>query len=635
MTRNALRWLGGLLVLYLVAPLVFFVERFVSGPERGFHVGGLWPALLISLSTATVSLALICLFGIPLAYVLARSTSAWSRVVEIAVTLPLALPPVMGGLIVVYLVGPYSFLGTHVDSNLTNSVYGIVIAMTFTSAPFLILAARAAFEVVDPALLDVAATLGHGAVSRLVRVAIPAAGPGIRAGMTMTWLRAFGEYGAVTILAYNPASLPIYTVNEFMARGLAPTLAPTMLALVVAALVVALSRARLPRRGRIDVSDVVSEAPALTPSARLRFHVAHRVGSFALDLAHEARFDNVAVLGASGSGKSVLVRALAGLYGSNAGTVIFGDTDVSALPPERRRVGYVAQGFSLFPHLTVWQNMMFPTRARAPLARYWLEHLRLAGLENRLPSQLSGGQRQRVALAQTLCSSPDVLLLDEPFSALDMPIRRELQRELRHLQRETGLATLIVTHDPAEAAFLAGEIMVIDAGRLRQSDANRQLFSRPVSPDVARLLGVTNLFSARTTPTGLVTPGGTRLALDVASFAPQSEVLWSVRPEAVIVHGDDASDGFHDVDEPVRRVAVRATLADVADVGTGVELFVTLDAELELHARASSAPDLAVGDDCWVRIDVNEINVWLDPSGVTRSPADLTNDASASPHPRG
>ncbi len=607
MARHALRWLGALLVVYLLAPLVLFAVRFARAPERGFHVAGLFPSLLISLLSATVTLAITCVTGIPLAYVLGRSRGAFARAVEVAVTLPLALPPVMGGIVVVYLVGPYSFLGRQFHGQLTNSVVGIIIAMTFSSAPFLILSARAAFASIDPALLEVAATLGHSEFSRFTRVALPSAGPEIRAGMTMTWLRAFGEYGAVTILAYNPASLPIYTVNEFMARGLAPTLAPTMLALGVAAAVVLASRARGPHRRHGNVATITPEQPSLTRSARLDVDVAVRRGEFELRLRHAAHHDNLAVLGPSGAGKSVLVRALAGLYGSAVGTVTFGEDDVSARRPERRRVGYVAQGFTLFTHLTVWRNLMFPTNARAGVARYWLTHLRLEGLEDRYPSELSGGQRQRVALAQALCSSPEILLLDEPFSALDMPIRRDLQRELRQLQRETGLATLIVTHDPEEAAYLAQEILVIDDGRLLQADLTRHLFARPASRDVARLLGVANLHQGRVTGDGVVTPGGTRLDADVGGLDAGTPVLWSIRPERVTVRRAVPP-------APLDRagVVVTATLEDLADVGVAVDLYVRLDGDLELRARRDNAEGFVVGESCDVTLAREDIEVWSD-----------------------
>jgi molybdate transport system permease protein len=609
--------LGALLVVYLVAPLVLFAVRFARAPARGFHVAGLLPSLLISLGGATVSLALICVVGLPLAYVLGRSRSTVARIVEVAVTLPLALPPVMGGIIVVYLVGPYSFLGSHLGRHLTNSLTGIVIAMTFSAAPFLILSARAAFASIDRSLLDVAATLGHSEVSRFVRVAVPVAGPAIRAGMAMTWLRAFGEYGAVTILAYNPASLPIYTVNEFMAQGIAPTLAPTMLALVVAGAVVLVSRARVAHRGLVDLATIPLEPPSPTASARLRWDVARHLGTFDLHLAHEASSEHVAVLGPSGSGKSVLLRTLAGVEGPGVGRVAFGEDDVSATAPARRRVGYVAQGFSLFPHLTVWRNLMFATDARPGVARYWLTHLRLEGLENHWPAQLSGGQRQRVALAQALCHSPAVLLLDEPFAALDGPIRHELQRELSRLQRETRLATVLVTHDPEEAALLAREVVVITAGRVLQSATTRELFARPVSPEVARLLGIANVQRARTTAAGLRTPGGTLIARDTPDLAPDTAVLWSIRPERISVRAahdvadpDPNADPDLNADPDPATTSLRATLSDLADVGTAVDLYLRLDDDVELRARLADPVDLVVGAPCVLTVDRDDIAVW-------------------------
>lgn len=617
MTRSPLRWLGALLVFYLVAPIALFLLRFARAPERGFHVAGLFPALTISLTTATISLAITCVLGIPLAYVLGRSRSPLSRIIEVIVALPLALPPVIGGIVVVYLVGPYSFLGRHVDSQLTNSAVGIVIAMTFTSAPFLVLSARAAFASVDQSLLDVAATLGHAEFSRFVRVAIPVAGPEIRAGMTMTWLRAFGEFGAVTILAYNPASLPIYTVNEFMARGIAPTLAPTMIALLVAIVVVVLSQVNRPRGHHVNFVKIPLESPLRTSTTGIDFDVSRRRGSFALELSYHPVANNVAVLGPSGSGKSLLLRAIAGVEGP-VGTVRFGADDVSAKRPEDRRVGYLAQGFSLFAHLTVWRNLMFPTNARAGAARYWLERLGLEGLENRYPHQLSGGQRQRVALAQALCHAPEVLLLDEPFSALDEPVRRELQRELRQLQRETGLTTIIVTHDPHEAALLAHEIMVIKDGRPLQSGANRAIFSRPASREVARLLGITNLHRARTTKDGLVGDDGTVVYVDTSNWASETAVLWTIRPDRVVVHSrkeSPASAQSASIDLPLGDVMtspVSATLIDLADIGTEVDLYFRLGALTELHARCDSVGELVIGEAYFLTWAPGAIEFWAD-----------------------
>ena len=171
--RSPLPWLGGLIVVYLAVPLVAFVVRFFDSPGRGFHVPGLFPSLFVSLESATISLALITLLGVPLAYVLARYPGRLASFIGLVVLLPLALPPLMSGILLIYLVGPYTFLGQLSGGHLTKSLAGIVLAQTFCAAPFLIVAARSAFGAVDPAMLDMAATLGHSEFSRFRRVALP------------------------------------------------------------------------------------------------------------------------------------------------------------------------------------------------------------------------------------------------------------------------------------------------------------------------------------------------------------------------------------------------------------------------------------------------------------------------------
>lgn len=186
--RSPLPWLGGLIVVYLAVPLVAFAARFFESPRRGFHVPGLFPSLFVSLESATIALALITLLGIPLAYLLARSHGRLASLIGFVVLLPLALPPLMSGILLIYLVGPYTFLGHLFGGHLTNSLTGIVLAMTFCAAPFLIVAARSAFGTIDPGTLDMAATLGHTELSRFRRVALPLAAPGIGAGMVLASL---------------------------------------------------------------------------------------------------------------------------------------------------------------------------------------------------------------------------------------------------------------------------------------------------------------------------------------------------------------------------------------------------------------------------------------------------------------
>ncbi|MGC2169706.1 MAG: ATP-binding cassette domain-containing protein [Acidimicrobiales bacterium] len=599
--KSPLTWLGGLLVLYLGYPIVGFLVRLVTSPQRGFHAPGLFSALWVSVAGATMSLALVTLCGVPLAYVLARSKGRLAAVVGVLVQIPLALPPLMSGIILVYIIGPYTFLGQLFGEHLTDSMVGVVIAMSFVSAPFLVVAARAAFSGVDQGMLDVARTLGYSAVSRFVRVAVPSAGHGIRAGMLLTWLRAFGEYGAVVILAYNPASLPIYTYNQFSGRGLPTTLAPTALALAVAVVVVMVSRVRV----RVPSSRpaIVSrpQAPAVVDPQPVRFDLDHRLAEFHLRVSHESRVNHLGVLGPSGAGKSALLRCLAGLYGPSPGPVWYGDQLVSNVPAEQRGVGYVAQGFTLFPYLNVWRHLTFARESSPELASYWLEHLRLDGLEERMPSQLSGGQRQRVGLAQVLCRSPQVLLLDEPFSALDAPVRLKLRRELRRVQRETGLATVLVTHDPEEAAFLSEELMVIARGEVLQSGSSRSVFSQPNSPEVARLVGIENVHAATVVSSTTLAVSDARVAILPTSLAPGTHVHWSVRPESVNV---TASKSPSAAGEFVGRVI------EIADTGLAYELFVEYASGLEIRARTSSAPDVAPGERCQVSFRAEAVSVW-------------------------
>jgi molybdate transport system permease protein len=270
------------------------------------------------------------------------------------------------------------------------------------------------------------------------------------------------------------------------------------------------------------------------------------------------------------------------------------------VPAESRRVGYLAQGFSLFPHLTVWQHLLFPVGATAPRATYWLATLGLEDLAGRYPAELSGGQRQRVGLAQALCRSPDLLLLDEPFSALDTPVRHELRRELRHLQRETGLATVVVTHDPEEAAYLADEVIVIDQGAALQAGPTRQVFTRPASPQVARLLGVANVNRGVMSSGGSIDSSGTRIDVTEAAPGPGTSVLWKVAPEHVAL----APSG-----------GLSAVVTDMADLGTSVEYFVRVNAELELRARTAAPLPLTVGGVCGVEVPPDAVVVWTVDGG--------------------
>jgi ABC-type Fe3+/spermidine/putrescine transport system ATPase subunit/ABC-type sulfate transport system permease component len=587
--------LGGLLILYLAWPLLAFLVRLAQSGHPGFTTPGLFAALATSALAATISAALIALLGVPLAYLLARSRGSLSSLVGFVVALPLALPPLMSGILLIYVVGPYTALGELFNRALTDSLGGIVLAQTFVAAPFLIIVARAGFAAIDPALFDLAAGLGHGELARFWRVALPVAAGSLRAGLLLAWLRAFGEFGATVILAFHPYSLPVYTYLQFSATGLAATAAPTALALALAAAVVLASRIHTtPRRRKARLPVPSAPAPAL--GEPVAFDLDLRFGSFHLAARHVATSPQLAIVGPSGSGKTATLRSLAGLFGARAGSVRYGAREMAAVPTELRPIGYLPQGAGLFPHLSVWRQLNFGAGAQPGLAAHWLERLGLGGLEDRLPRELSGGQRQRVALAQALARAPRLLLLDEPFSALDAPVRDELRRELRHLQRETGVASVIVTHDGEEAALLAGEILVLVDGRIVQAGPRRELFDRPRSPQVARLLGLANLLPGEVRQRDLIGHGTIELGAPTGELAPGTAIFWRIAPERVRIGASGA---------------LEACVEDVLDLGASTEIALRLGPDLLLRARDPATRALEVGARC--RLDLPREAITVGP----------------------
>src|SRR4051812_14422876 len=203
-----------------------------------------------------------------------------------------------------------------------------------------------------------------------------------------------------------------------------------------------------------------------------------------------------ALLGPSGSGKSTLLRVIAGLETPDSGTVIIEERDVTDVPPQRRDIGFVFQHYAAFKHMTVRDNVAFGLKVRKrPKAEITakvdelLGIVGLAGYQERYPSQLSGGQRQRMALARALAVEPKVLLLDEPFGALDANVRGELRAWLRRLHEEVHVTTVLVTHDQEEAMELADRIVVLNAGRVEQEGAPRDLYDAPANEFVMGFLG--------------------------------------------------------------------------------------------------------------------------------------------------
>jgi sulfate/thiosulfate transport system ATP-binding protein len=254
-----------------------------------------------------------------------------------------------------------------------------------------------------------------------------------------------------------------------------------------------------------------------------------------------------ALLGPSGSGKSTLLRVIAGLEVPDAGRVEIAGTDATGVPPQRRGIGFVFQHYAAFKHMTVRQNVAFgltirrrPKREIAARVEELLTIVGLDGYAARYPSQLSGGQRQRMALARALAVEPQVLLLDEPFGALDAKVRGELRAWLRRLHDEVHVTTVLVTHDQEEAMEISDHIAVMDHGRIEQVGGPRDLYDRPATPFVMQFLGPVTRLGER-----LVRPHDLALSLQAEPGSVEAQVArlvhlgFEVRAELVLGDGEE------------------------------------------------------------------------------------------------
>ena len=275
--------------------------------------------------------------------------------------------------------------------------------------------------------------------------------------------------------------------------------------------------------------------------------VTHRFGSFVavrgVELAISAG-ELVALLGPSGCGKTTLLRIISGFISQSEGRILFDGEPVDALPPNRRNVGIVFQNYALFPHMSVWENVMYGLAARGtpkevarPRVEEMLRMVHLGSLADRFPRQLSGGQQQRVAVARALAPDPKLLLLDEPFGALDKGLRLDMQIEIKRIQREFGVTTILVTHDQEEALSMADRIAVMNEGVIEQVASPGDIYDLPTTLFVNQFVGHTNLLSGRLVAVRegmsevLLANGSTVCCRAAHGPAVGSQVLLSVRPE--------------------------------------------------------------------------------------------------------
>ncbi|UNQ73811.1 ABC transporter ATP-binding protein [Infirmifilum sp. NZ] len=300
----------------------------------------------------------------------------------------------------------------------------------------------------------------------------------------------------------------------------------------------------------------------------------------------------VSILGPSGCGKTTTLRIIAGLTTPDSGRVYLEDRDITFLPPEKREMGMVFQNYALWPHMTVYENVAFPLRARGlskdeieRRVREYLELVRLYELRDRYPYQLSGGQQQRVALARALAVNPKVLLLDEPLSNLDAKLRDEMRVELREIQRKLGITAVYVTHDQVEALALSDYIALMKDGKVVQFGTPKEVFFNPADEFVASFLGRTNLVPAkveRVDPEGklvLVRVGDALLKAPLRQSPTSGTVLLAVRASFA---------ELLPAGSPVADNVLEATVRTVLFTGEKYEYSVELDTGNVIRVESTS-----------------------------------------------
>lgn len=312
----------------------------------------------------------------------------------------------------------------------------------------------------------------------------------------------------------------------------------------------------------------------------------------------------IALLGPSGSGKTTLLRILAGLEGLDEGVILFDGHNITNVSPKERKVGFVFQHYALFRHMTVFDNVAYGLKVRPRKTRPSKEEIskkvnellalvKLENLADRYPSQLSGGQRQRVALARALAVEPKVLLLDEPFGALDAKVRKELRRWLRKLHNEFHVTSIFVTHDQEEALDVANRIIVMNNGKIEQIGTPEEVYERPNSPFVYDFLGNVNLFKGRL-HNGKLTHG--QFEISVPTYLDShEEAVGYVRPHDIQIEK-----------QPVNNKTVAAKIMHIHVVGPIVQIELKREdideyLEAELQKEHYKELDIKKGDIVYIR----------------------------------
>ena len=504
--------------------------------------------LWISLRIATIATVVTFFVGIATAHFMHHYRGRGRALLDSIFLAPMVLPPTVLGFLLLILLGkngPLGFLFTNAGISVVFTWYAAVITATVVALPLMYKTTLGAFEQIDSNLQQAARTLGASELTVFRRITLPLALPGLIAGATLAFARALGEFGATLMLAGNipgrTQTLPmaiyfaveggdfreasiwtgviltvalggLVSVNRWQPQG--RRLAKREEKKEDLMLVSAQENAqetdgpeKLERPDRLrHYGSMLRPAHAPTLSVTLTKHLPN----FTLDVSFSADEQPLGLLGGSGAGKSMILRCLAGIETPDAGRIVLNgrvlfdsETGIN-VPVCDRNIGILFQNYALFPHLTIAQNVAFGLHQKLPpeqiqeIVTQQLSAVHLEALAERYPHELSGGQQQRVALARALASQPEVLLLDEPFSALDTHLRDQIERQLIDRLQDYQGVTLLVTHNLDEAYRVCHQLLVLDGGTTIAHGPKHNIFEHPQTVSVAQLTGCKNISPALT-----------------------------------------------------------------------------------------------------------------------------------------
>jgi molybdate ABC transporter permease protein len=555
--------------------------------------------LWISLKVATIATVITLCLGLAIAYSMLGYKGRWKALLEGIFIAPLVLPPTVVGFLMLMLLGKYGPVGQLLPLNLSVvfTWYAAVLTGVVVAFPLMYKTTLGAFEQIDPTLLQAARTLGANEIKVFWQITLPLALPGVLVGVTLAFARALGEFGATLMLAGNiPGETQTIPMAIYFAVEAGEMQAAWFWSLIILGIslvgLVGVNVWQSKNLGRKSGSKTFRESyghfalAPLTPqfwgkiaqdfgflppelggrvqrsraypnnikdgriskaqsSSKLKVTIRKQLSGFALDVSFAAEGQPLGVLGASGAGKSLLLRCIAGIETPDSGQIVLNGRVLFDAQKKvnvkscDRHIALLFQNYALFPHLTVAQNIAFglpkglSAAAKKQEVGFHLASIQLEGFAHYYPYQLSGGQQQRVALARALASQPEVLLLDEPFSALDTHLRHQIETQmLLSLATYPGV-TLFVTHNLEEAYRVCENLMVLEGGKAIANASKHQIFEHPQIVSLARLTGCKNFSSAKAYSEQAIEAQDWDCVLQVANVIPAELTHVGIRAHQV------------------------------------------------------------------------------------------------------